>query len=114
MKAKRKIVRRKAASRRDNKGGVKPETWNLRLYIAGQTAKSIAALSNLKRICDAQLDGHYQVEVIDLMKHPELARGDQIVAIPTLVRKIPEPMKRLIGDLSSAEKVMMSLEMYKA
>ena len=115
MKVKKKPVRRKQASaRKEGKAGDKPEMWNLRLYIAGQTTKSIMALSNLKRICDDELDGHYQVEVIDLMKNPELARGDQVVAIPTLVRKLPEPVKRLIGDLSSTEKVLVALEMHKA
>jgi circadian clock protein KaiB len=88
--------------------------WNLNLYIAGQTVKSIAALANLKRICEQELDGHYKVEVIDVMKHPERARNDQIVAIPTLVRNLPEPIKRIIGDLSSVEKVLLSLEIAKA
>ena len=118
MKATKKTVNGKRSSTRrdltrDIKKDEKKNTWNLRLYIAGQTPKSIAALANLQRICEQELVGRYQVEVIDLMKQPELARNDQIVAIPTLVRKLPEPMKRIIGDLSSTEKVLLSLELSK-
>jgi circadian clock protein KaiB len=112
LKAKKEPVRKKTLSAKataKNNGNI----WNLRLYIAGQTAKSITALANLKRICDRELEGRYHVEVIDLMKNPELARNDQIVAIPTLVRKVPEPMRRIIGDLSSTEKVLIGLEMAK-
>jgi len=78
---------------------IKPE-WQLRLYVAGQTAKSIAALANLKRLCDAHLAGRYEIEVIDLLENPRLAAGDQILVVPTLVRKLPEPIKKIIGDLS--------------
>jgi circadian clock protein KaiB len=117
LKAKKKPIRKKSpsgkATAKDNGSKDHAKAWNLRLYIAGQTAKSITALANLKRICDRELEGHYTVEVIDLMKNPELARNDQIVAIPTLVRKIPEPMRRIIGDLSSADKVLIGLEMAK-
>jgi circadian clock protein KaiB len=117
LKAKKKPIRKKSpsakATAKANDTEDNGNTWNLRLYIAGQSAKSITALANLKRICDRELEGHYKVEVIDLMKNPELARNDQIVAIPTLVRKIPEPMRRIIGDLSSTEKVLMGLEMAK-
>src|SRR4051794_35684823 len=76
------------------------EVWELRLYVAGQTPKSIAAFNNLKRLCEEHLPGRYKIEVIDLIKNPKLARDDQIVAIPTLVRKLPDPIRRIIGDLS--------------
>ncbi len=87
------------------------EVWHLRLYVAGQTPKSIAAFANLKRICEAHMQGRYRVEVIDLMEHPQLAKGDQILAIPTLVRKLPEPLKRIIGDLSNEERVLVGLDL---
>lgn len=85
--------------------------WELRLYVAGVTAKSLTALSNLKKICEAHLDGQYRIEVIDLLKQPQLARGDQILATPTLVRKLPPPVKKIIGDLSSAERVLVGLDL---
>jgi circadian clock protein KaiB len=84
--------------------------WDLRLYVAGQTPKSIAAVANLKRLCDEHLAGRYRVEVIDLVKNPQLARGDQILAIPTLVRRLPEPMRKIIGDLSNQERVLVGLD----
>jgi circadian clock protein KaiB len=84
--------------------------WDLRLYVAGQTPRSVAALTNLKRICDEHLAGKHRMEVIDLMAHPELARHDQILAIPTLVRELPSPMRKIIGDLSQTERVLMGLE----
>jgi circadian clock protein KaiB len=84
--------------------------WNLRLYVAGQTPKSVTALANLKRICDEHMNGAYSVEVIDLMENPQLARRDQIVAIPTLVRELPSPLKRIIGDLSNTERVLVGLD----
>ncbi|NEU14954.1 circadian clock protein KaiB [Methylobacterium sp. BTF04] len=84
--------------------------YHMRLYVAGQTAKSMAALANLKRICEEHLQGRYDIEVIDLVKNPQLAAGDQILAIPTLVRRIPEPLKRIIGDLSNTEKVLVGLD----
>lgn len=84
--------------------------WNLRLYVAGQTPKSVMALANLKRICDEHMNGEYAVEVIDLMENPQLARRDQIVAIPTLVRELPSPLKRIIGDLSNTERVLVGLD----
>ena len=86
----------------------------LRLYIAGQTPKSVAALANLHRICEQHLAGRYRVEVIDLMASPELARNDQIVAIPTLVRRLPPPIRRIIGDLSNSERVLVGLEVQHA
>lgn len=85
--------------------------WSLRLYIAGKTPKSVAALANLRRICDEHMNGRYEVEVIDLMESPHLAKKDQIVAIPTLVRQLPEPLKRIIGDLSNTERVLIGLDL---
>jgi circadian clock protein KaiB len=84
--------------------------WDLRLYVAGQTPRSIAAVSNLKKFCEEHLAGRYRVEVIDLVKNPQLARGDQILAIPTLVRRLPEPMRKIIGDLSNQERVLVGLD----
>ncbi|WP_201743905.1 circadian clock KaiB family protein [Hymenobacter busanensis] len=86
------------------------ETWELRLYVAGQTAKSVTALANLKRYCERYLKGRYQLEVIDLLQHPHLAEGDQVLAIPTLVRKVPKPIRKIIGDLSNQEKVLVGLD----
>ncbi|HEX2608320.1 MAG TPA: circadian clock KaiB family protein [Flavisolibacter sp.] len=83
--------------------------WELRLYVAGNTAKSVAALSNLKKYCEEHLKGQYQIEVIDLLVHPQLAEGDQILAVPTLVRKVPVPIRKIIGDLSNEEKVLVGL-----
>lgn len=88
-----------------------PERWDLRLYTAGQSPKSLAALSNLKRICDQHLPGRYSIEVIDLMKNPRLAKDDQIVAIPTVVRKLPEPLRKIIGDLSDEERALVGLQL---
>jgi circadian clock protein KaiB len=88
-----------------------PEVWELRLYIAGQTAKSMAAFDNLKRICEEYLPGKYRIEVIDLLVHPQLARGDQIVAIPTLVRKLPPPIRKIVGDLSNTERALVGLQL---
>ncbi|ARN81444.1 circadian clock KaiB family protein [Methylocystis bryophila] len=85
--------------------------WSLRLYIAGKTPKSVTAIANLKKLCDERLGGQYQVEVIDLVERPELARADQIVAIPTLVRKLPPPLKKIIGDLSDQARVLKGLEL---
>jgi circadian clock protein KaiB len=83
--------------------------WELRLYVAGQTPKSILALQNISRYCKVHLEGRYTIEVIDLLKNPQLAEGDQIFAIPTLVRKVPEPIRKIIGDLSNEEKVLVGL-----
>jgi circadian clock protein KaiB len=85
--------------------------YNLRLYVAGQTPKSLAAIVNLKRICEEHLAGRYTVEVIDLLNTPQLAAGDQIVALPTLVRRLPPPLKRIIGNLSDTEKVLVGLDL---
>ncbi len=89
-----------------------PEVWELRLYVAGQTPKSLAAFSNLKKICEEYLAGQYQIEVIDLLQNPQLAKGDEIVAIPTLVRKLPEPVRKIIGDLANKERVLVGLEIH--
>ena len=88
-----------------------PDVWQLRLYVAGQTPKSMLALSNLQRICEEHLQGRYTIEVIDLHKHPKLAKQDEIVAIPTLVRKLPDPIRRVIGDLSNVEKTLVGLQL---
>ncbi len=85
--------------------------WQMRLYVAGQTAKSIQALANLKRICDEHLHGDYHIEIVDLLETPHLAKVDQIFALPTLVRKLPEPVRKIIGDLSNTEKVLVGLDL---
>ncbi len=87
------------------------EVWELRLYVAGQTQKSVAAFANLKKLCEEHLAGKYRIEVVDLLENPQLAKGDQILAIPTLVRKLPEPIKKIIGDLSNTERVMVGLDL---
>ena len=86
------------------------ELWDLKLYVAGQTPRSMAAVANLKKLCDEHLAGHYRIEVIDLVKNPQLARGDQILAIPTLVRRLPQPVRKIIGDLSNQERVLVGLD----
>lgn len=87
-----------------------PEKWELRLYVAGKTPKSLAAIANLQRLCDEHLAGRYTIEVVDLIAHPHLAKGDEILAIPTLVRKLPEPIRRVIGDLSNIERALVGLQ----
>ena len=89
--------------------GTTDQTWELRLYIAGKTPKSISALSNLNKYCEEHLKGKYKIEVIDLLLQPQLAEGDQIFAVPTLVRKVPVPIRKIIGDLSNEEKVLVGL-----
>lgn len=90
------------------------ETWELRLYVAGRSPKSVAAFANLKRLCDEHLSGRYRIEVLDLLENPQLAAGDQIVAIPTLIRKLPEPLRRIVGDLSDAERTLVGLQLRPA
>ena len=90
------------------------EVWSLRLYIAGQTPKSVAAFANLKRICEEYMPGKYEIEVIDLLKEPQLAAGDQILAIPTLVRKLPAPLRRIVGDLRDTERTLVGLDLRPA
>ena len=88
------------------------DSWELRLYVAGQTAKSLQALANLKRICEEHLGRNYHLEIIDLLKNPQLAKSDQILALPTLIRKLPEPARKIIGDLSDTERVLIGLELH--
>jgi circadian clock protein KaiB len=86
------------------------EQYSLRLYIAGQTPKSVSAICNLRKVCEDHLAGRFSIEIIDLLKDPQLAEGDQILAVPTLVRRLPEPLKRIIGDLSNTERVLVGLD----
>jgi len=88
--------------------------WQLRLYVAGQTPKSLLAFSNLKKICEDHLKGRYRIEVLDLLERPQLSKGDQILAIPTLVRKLPQPVRKIIGDLSNTERVLVGLDLRSA
>ena len=90
------------------------ESWELRLYIAGRSAKSLAAFANLKKICETHLAGRYTIEVVDLLEQPQLAAGDQIVAIPTLVRKLPEPLRKIVGDLRDTERTLVGLQLRPA
>jgi len=87
------------------------ENFRLRLYVAGQTPKSVLAFRNLKLICEEHLQGRYEIEIIDLMQNPQLAQGDQILAVPTLVRRLPEPIKKIIGDLSNTDRVLVGLDL---
>ena len=91
-----------------------PDIWELRLYVAGQTPKSLAAFRNLTALCDTHLAGRYKIEVVDLIQNPQLAAGDQIVAIPTLVRKLPEPLRKIVGDLSNTDRVLIGLQLRPA
>jgi circadian clock protein KaiB len=95
-------------------GTADPDVWELRLYVAGKSAKSVTAFENLTRICEEHLPGKYRIEVVDLLVHPQLAKGDQIVAIPTLVRKLPEPIRKVIGDLSNIERTLVGLQLRPA
>ncbi len=97
-------------SERDDRG-LDDGVWELRLYVAGETPKSLAAFQNLKRLCEEYLAGRYRIEVIDLVKNPKLARDEQIVAIPTLVRKLPDPIRRIVGDLSDTERTLVGLQL---
>lgn len=115
--SKRKAVSKDAGPTRARKKASTPEpsaskdVWTLRLYVAGDSPKSKAAIANLKRLCDAHLHTKYEIEVVDLKLRPELAKADQILALPTLIRRIPEPMKRVIGDLSNAERALLGLDL---
>jgi circadian clock protein KaiB len=106
-------MKRKPARPKRNRVKKTPprKEWMLRLYTAGESARSTAARRNLETICETHLAGRYQIEVINLMKHPQLARGDQIIALPTLVRRLPQPMKKIIGDLSNEESVLVGLDL---
>lgn len=99
------------SKRAGGKSSSKEKHWKLRLYVAGHTSKSLAAVANLQAFCDEHLAGDYHIEVIDLLKHPQLAAGDQILAIPTLVRRLPTPVKKIIGDLSKTERVLVGLDL---
>jgi circadian clock protein KaiB len=101
----------KTSRRKEKSAKAKNDKWILRLYVAGHTLKAVTALNNLKKICEEQLKGKYRIEVIDLLKNPRLARDNQILAIPTLVRKLPQPVRKIIGDLSNTESVLVGLEL---
>ena len=103
-------MKRKAAGGPGKNAKPKKDIWELRLYVAGQTPKSLAAFANLKKICEEHLEGKYHIEVVDLLKNPQLAKGDQILALPTLVRKLPPPIKKIIGDLSNTLRVLVGLD----
>ena len=110
-------MKRKPVSRarvEGSNGGVALKFWELRLYVAGQTPRSRAALANLKLICEAHIAERYSIEVVDLLVNPQLSRGDQILAVPTLVRKLPKPMRKIIGDLSDTERVLIGLDLRDA
>ena len=103
-----------AAKKKPVKKSPGKEVWILKLYVAGQTPKSIAAFANLNKICDEHLAGKYRIQIVDLLKNPKLAKGDQIVAIPTLVRQLPPPVKKIIGDLANTERVLVGLNVKPA
>jgi circadian clock protein KaiB len=92
-------------------GNPVPEHWNLRLYVAGQSPKSLKAFANLTRLCEEHLASRYDIEIVDLVENPQLAAGDEIIAIPTLVRRLPEPMRKIIGDLSDTDRVLVGLQL---
>jgi len=100
--------------RASGSNGRPAKLWQLRLYVAGQTPKSLAAFSNLKKLCESHLNGRYSIEVIDLVEQPKLSKGDQILAIPTLVRKLPQPVRKIIGDLSDTNRVLVGLDLRPA
>jgi circadian clock protein KaiB len=117
-KVKAKAKAKKAPARKSGvalikKDNTKEGRWMLRLYVAGETARSLTAFANLKKICDEHLADRHSIEVIDLSKQPELAQNDQIVALPTLVRKLPEPVRRVIGDLSNLDRVLIGMDLKK-
>ncbi|MHB1046895.1 MAG: circadian clock KaiB family protein [Thermoanaerobaculia bacterium] len=111
-RASSRAARRTAPSTRSRPAPRK--TWRLRLYVAGMTPRALTALRNLEEICESRIPGIYSIEVVDLLERPQLARGDQIIAVPTLVRRLPAPMKRIIGDLSSSERVLVGLDIQEA
>ncbi len=112
-KAKTKTTKTNTRARPGKPAHRKPAAWNLRLYVAGQTPKSVRAFANLKALCEEHLKGLYQIEVVDLREHPQLARGDQIVAVPTLVRRLPQPVRTIIGDLSNNVRLLVGLDLQK-
>jgi circadian clock protein KaiB len=103
-----------AKRKKTSKKQPQEDIWILKLYVAGQTSKSIAAFANLKKICDEHLAGRYRIEIVDLLKNPQLAKGDQIIAVPTLVRQLPPPVKKIIGDLANTERVLVGLDVVPA
>ncbi len=106
------MPRTKPKKHESGKQAAGEETWELRLYVAGQTPKSMTAFANLKKLCQEHMAGRsYSIEVVDLLQNPTLAKGDQILALPTLVRKLPEPMRKIIGDLSNTERVLVGLDL---
>ena len=107
------MVKRKSVSTNEDQDSADTPIWELRLYVAGQTPNCVKAFANLKKICEQELKGLYKIEVIDLLKNPELAKGDQIVAIPTLVRKLPTPVIKIIGSLKDTERVLVGLDLRK-
>ena len=113
MSMKKSMLKKRQATSRTTKS-TRGNFWELRLYIAGQTPNSIAAIANLKKICEDHLKGKYRIEVIDLLKKPQLAKGDQIVAIPTLVRRLPPPIKKIVGNLSKTERTLVGLDILRA
>src|SRR5690242_7602557 len=106
-------VKKRRTNKRRTAKSTRGNFWELRLYIAGQTPNSIAAFANLKKICEDQMRGKYRIEVIDLLKKPQLAKGDQIVAIPTLVRRLPPPVKKIVGNLSKTERALVGLDIQR-
>jgi len=113
-KAAKKTVKKTAGRKCHGAKTQKTDIWDLRLYIAGQTPNSVAAIANLRKICEERLQGRYRIEIVDLLEKPQLAKGDQIIAIPTLVRKLPAPMKKIIGNLSIAERALVGLDLQPA
>ena len=108
-------MKTRTAKRPESRSHRQPaKLWQLRLYVAGQTPKSLTAFSNLKKICEDHLKGRYSIEVVDLVEQPQLSKGDQILAIPTLVRKLPQPMRKIIGDLSDTQRVLVGLDLRSA
>lgn len=105
------MVRARHDAMKGPRGTRGTDQWNLRLYVAGQTPRAVAAFANLKKLCEEFLAGKYHIEVIDLLKSPQLAKGDQIIAVPTLVRKLPQPVRKIIGDLSNKEAVLVGLDL---
>jgi circadian clock protein KaiB len=108
---KRPLSLQEIADKAEREGPENGDAWDLRLYVAGQSPRSLAAFANLKKICEEHLQGRYNIEVIDLVQHPQLAAGDQILAIPTLVRKLPQPLRKIVGDLRDRERALVGLQL---
>jgi circadian clock protein KaiB len=111
VKEANKMAKKTEGGIKEAKVGIEEEAWELRLYVAGQTPNSIKAFANLKKICEEHLKGAYKIDVIDLLENPQLAAGDQILAVPTLVRKLPPPVRKIVGDLSKTERVLVGLDL---